>query len=147
MLFWDFMENIVHVPKSTIKKQKPTYLYEPREFLKQVYRLCLIVIKYFYFDYRINKPFAYSRSVICVSCSVCSLDLDVLCVQRIMGFSILITHKSTRSEITWVLLFTSCWFSELSHWELDNILQVISTLPLLINMWSHTTVVQNKKRK
>ena len=33
----------------------------------------------------------------------CSRDLDVLRAQRIMGFVILITHKSTRSEnaITW----------------------------------------------
>ena len=34
---------------------------------------------------------------------LCSLDLDVPCVQRIMGFFILITHNSMRSEnsITW----------------------------------------------
>ena len=34
----------------------------------------------------------------------CSLDLDVLRAQRSMGFFILITHKSTRSEssITWM---------------------------------------------
>ena len=30
---------------------------------------------------------------------LCSRDLDVLRAQRIMGFFILITHKSTRSEI------------------------------------------------
>ena len=29
---------------------------------------------------------------------LCSLDLDVLRAQRIIGFFILITHKSTRSE-------------------------------------------------
>ena len=34
---------------------------------------------------------------------VCSLDLDVLRVQKIMGFFLLISHKSIRSEnpITW----------------------------------------------
>ena len=34
---------------------------------------------------------------------LCSRDLDVLRAQRIVGFLILITHKSTRSEnpITW----------------------------------------------
>ena len=34
---------------------------------------------------------------------LCSRDLDVLRAQRIMGFFILITHKSTSSEhpITW----------------------------------------------
>ena len=31
---------------------------------------CLIIIQSCYFDYRINKPFTYSRCVICVSCSV-----------------------------------------------------------------------------
>ena len=36
---------------------------------------------------------------------LCSFDRDVLLVQRIMGFLILITHKSMRSEklITWLL--------------------------------------------
>ena len=29
---------------------------------------------------------------------LCSRDLDALCVQRIMGFFIVITHKSRRSE-------------------------------------------------
>ena len=35
---------------------------------------------------------------------LCSRDLDVLRAQRIIGFFILITHKSPRSEnlITWV---------------------------------------------
>ena len=34
---------------------------------------------------------------------LCSRDLDIIRAQRIMGFFILITHKSTRSEnpITW----------------------------------------------
>ena len=41
-----------------------------RTFLKQICRPCLIMIKCCYFDYRINKPFACSRCVICVSCSV-----------------------------------------------------------------------------
>ena len=35
---------------------------------------------------------------------LCSRDLDLLRAQRIMGFFILITHKSKRSEnpITWI---------------------------------------------
>ena len=50
--------------------------------------------------YWINKPFKlfYPYFVLCLN------DLDVLRAQRIMGFSILITHKSTRPKnlITWV---------------------------------------------
>ena len=36
--------------------------------------------------------------------ALCSLHLDVLRAQRIIGFSILITHKATRSEnlIPWI---------------------------------------------
>ena len=42
---------------------------------------------------------------------LCSLDLDVLRAQRIMGFYILITHKSTRSEnpITWLSYLHLPW--------------------------------------
>ena len=51
--------------------------------LKQMCQPCLVIIQSCYFDYRINKPFAYSRRVICVSCS---LDRDVRRSQRIIGF-------------------------------------------------------------
>ena len=50
-------------PKSTIKK-KPTCLCAPRELLERCLS-CLIIIQYCYFDYRINKPFACSRCLIC----------------------------------------------------------------------------------
>ena len=54
----------------------------------------------------------------------CSLDLDVLRAQRIMGFFIVITHKSTRSEspITWYELWPrnarlpAVAYSSVKHW-------------------------------
>ena len=48
--------------------------------------------------------------------ALCSRDLDVLRAQRIIGFFILITHKSTRSEnpIAWiVLIFISTGLAQL----------------------------------
>ena len=57
-------------PKSTIKKEKPTDLCAPREFLKQMCQPCSAISKSCYFDYRINKLFTCSRCLICVSCSV-----------------------------------------------------------------------------
>ena len=47
------------------RKKKPTYLCAPRELLKN----CVCHESY-YLDYRINKPFACSRCVIWVLCSV-----------------------------------------------------------------------------
>ena len=55
-------------PKSTIKKNKPTNLGAPREFLNNVSAM-LIILKSCYFGYRITKPIAYSRYLICVSLS------------------------------------------------------------------------------
>ena len=56
-------------PKSTMKEKKPTNLCATCEFLKKC--VChLIIRKSCHFDFRINKPFACSRCVICVSCSV-----------------------------------------------------------------------------
>ena len=43
---------------------------------------------------------------------LCSRDLEVLCVQRIMGIFILIAHKPKRSEnpIAWFLeIFVAIW--------------------------------------
>ena len=59
-----------------------------------------------YFGYKMDKPFARSLFVIY------SLDLVVLRAQRIVGFLILITHKSTKSEnpITWVPCLKAFWF-------------------------------------
>ena len=49
--------------KGTIKGKNPTNLCAPHEFLKEMCRLCLVIIKKScYFDCRINK--------FCVSCSV-----------------------------------------------------------------------------
>ena len=73
-------------PKSTIKKNKPTNLGAPRECLNNVSAM-LIIIKSCYFGYRITKPIAYSRYLICVSCSVHFIFyLNVLRAQRIIGF-------------------------------------------------------------
>ena len=47
----------------------------------------------------------YNEQTFCVLLFLCSLDLDVLCIQRIMGFFILITHKSVRMAITRSLSF------------------------------------------
>ena len=74
------------VSESTIKKIKPTNLCAPREFLKKKKTClpCLTMIRSRYLDYSINKM-------------LCSLNLDVLRAQRIMGFLILITYKSMGS--------------------------------------------------
>ena len=69
-----------HRPKSTIKKKKPTNLCALREFLKQGCRPCLIIIQSCYFDCRQTFHMLDLRLVLC------SLDLDVLRVQRSMGF-------------------------------------------------------------
>ena len=45
-----------------------------------------------------NKQTFLMFSLLDLCFFLCSLDLDVLHAQRIMGFFILITHKSTRSE-------------------------------------------------
>ena len=69
-------QNLPAKPISTHKAQsrkKPTNLCAPHEFLEKM------TVN---FDYWINKPFAYSRCLICVSWS----DLDVLRAQRIIGF-------------------------------------------------------------
>ena len=66
--------------------------------LEQMSRPCLIISKSCYFEYRINKPF-HVFSLLYLRFVFCSRDLDVLRAQRIMGFFILITHKSMRSEV------------------------------------------------
>ena len=50
----------------------------------KMYLPSLIIIQSCYFDYRINKSFACSRCMICFFV-FCSLDLDVLGAQRIIG--------------------------------------------------------------
>ena len=73
-------------PKSTVKKKA----HKPLRTSWTYQKMCLIIIQSCYFEYRINKPFACSCCVVCVSCSICSRDLDVLHAQRIIGFFILI---------------------------------------------------------
>ena len=82
-------------PRSTIDKTRPQTFAHLVNFSNKCLS-CLIIIKSCYFDYRTNEPFNCSRCMISVSC--CPRDLDLLRAQRIIGF-ILITHKSTRSEI------------------------------------------------
>ena len=50
------------------QEKKPTSLCAPREFLKQICRPYLVIIKSCYFENRL-KPFAYSRCMVCVSCT------------------------------------------------------------------------------
>ena len=56
-------------PKRTIKKKGPQTFAHLVGFLKKCLP-CLIITQSCYFDYRINKPFACFRCVICISCSV-----------------------------------------------------------------------------
>ena len=56
-------------PKSTVKKKAHKPL--RTSWIPQKMCLpCLIIVQSCYFHYRINKPFACSRCLICVSCSV-----------------------------------------------------------------------------
>ena len=83
-------------PESPIKKENPTNLCAPREFLKEF-----------------------------VAAELCSRDLDVLRAQRIIGFLILFTHKSTSSEnpIIWPLgvRYHKYWYKlHLSKYKLQS---------------------------
>ena len=61
------------------QEKKPTYLCTPCEFLKQTCQPCQIIIQSCYFDYRINKPYACSRCMICILCSVLMIFLHYVC--------------------------------------------------------------------
>ena len=84
------------------QEKTPIRLCAPREFLKNVsamfdnHTILLLWLK--------NKQNFHMFSLRDLRFVLCSRDLDVLRAQRIMGFFILITHKSTRSEnqITWL---------------------------------------------
>ena len=85
------------------KKKAQTPLRNARISLKMC-RPCLVMMQSCYFDYRINKPFACSRCLTCISCSVhvirritCAKD-HRLFQEPSWLFLILITHKATRSE-------------------------------------------------
>ena len=58
---------------------------------------CLIILQSCYFD-KWNKQTFCILSLHDLHFMLCSLDLNIPCAQRIMGFFILITHKSMRSE-------------------------------------------------
>ena len=66
---WSLSAQPISIQKAQSRKKKPIYLCAPREFPKICLRR-LIIVKSCYCDYRMNKPFACSRCVICVSCSV-----------------------------------------------------------------------------
>ena len=80
----------------------------------------MVIIKSCYFDYRINKPFTYSRCVICVSCSV--HVIPTYYVRKGSWAFILITHKSTRSEdpITSCKNHTKECFARVEHFFLPE---------------------------
>ena len=62
---------------------------------------CLIIMQSCYFNYRINKPFTYSRCLICVLCSVQS-DLGVLRALKIIGsFNLNYLQVSQKSRLHW----------------------------------------------
>ena len=63
--------------------------------LKQMCRPCLIIIQSCYFDCRINKPFAYSRCLVCISCSVHVISLAT-CAKDHVLFFIFIQVKEVR---------------------------------------------------
>ena len=98
-------DNICHynISQSELEKHNQEKTHNPLRTSWISQQMCppfLMIIQSCYFGYRTNKPFACSR---CVFFLLCSLDLDVLRAQRIIGFFILTTHKSTRSEhpVTW----------------------------------------------
>ena len=80
-------------PKITIKKShKPL---RTSWILQKMFRPCLIIVQSCYFDYRINKSFAYSRCMICVSCTA---DLDALHAQGIMVFIIMTNQRGRKIQ-------------------------------------------------
>ena len=78
------------------QEKKPMYLCAPPKFPQNMCLLCLIIIQSCYFDYRMNKSFAYSQRVICVSFTV--RVISAYYARKGSRFFILITHKSTRLE-------------------------------------------------
>ena len=68
----------------------------------------------------------------------CSRDLDVLRAQRIMGFCILITHKSTKSEnqITWMYAQESYAQQTLhTKWHFNAVACVPQVLASVLYRW------------
>ena len=93
---------ILECSEITDQEKEPTNLCAPNESLKNCLP-SLIIAQSCYSHYRINKAFACSRCVICVSCSV-HLISTYYVRKGSWAFYLIITHKSTRSEIliTWI---------------------------------------------
>ena len=60
---------------------------------KKMYLSCLIIMQSCYCDYRINKPFACSRCVICVSCSV---HVILTCTTRAKDHGLFFNHQQIK---------------------------------------------------
>ena len=67
----------------------------------------------------------------------CSRDLDVLRAQRIIGFFILITHKSTRSEnpITWLHRISGKFQSKVRN--MHEARDLFKEFQISKNVWVH----------
>ena len=75
---------------------------------------CLIIIQSCYFDYRINKRLPYSHYVTNDLLFVlCSLDLDILSAQRIVGFFYLNYHTYQRGR---KIRSHGCYVRETKEW-------------------------------
>ena len=83
--------------KQSQENKEPTNLCALCEFLKKMRLPCLIIIQSCYFHNGINKSFACSRCVMCISCSV-HLISTYYVRKGSWAFFILITHKSMRFE-------------------------------------------------
>ena len=105
--------------KNTIKKKSPYTFAHLANFPQNVSAMSgKQIVQSCYCDYRINKMSVCSRCLICILDSG-SLYLHVPRTQRILGFFIVITHKSTGSEnpIIWQIWR---WLSRLLQLGLHN---------------------------
>ena len=119
-------------------RKKPTNLCAPRVFLQKKSAM-LIIIQSCYCDYRISKPFTCSRCVIC-----CSRDLDVQRAQRIMGFYILVTHKSTRSDNA--IMWTEIELERCVKWPILDTEMFSNSCRNLLNLTPISTRIQLPER-
>ena len=72
---WSVPSQQINTQKAQSRKKKA---HIPPEY-KMCTVCCLTIIQSCYFDYRINKPFACSRCVICVLCSVHVISTYYVC--------------------------------------------------------------------
>ena len=87
-------------PKKHSQGKKSPHTFAISWISPKMYLPSLIIIQ----SWLLNIQTVHIRSLSDLRFVFCSLDLDVLCTQRIIGFFILITHKSTGLEnlITWL---------------------------------------------